>query len=703
MPIGMGLHTAKRFYQNIYEALHKTRVLYVLIVFAVLVKLVMAGVFSSDYQNRMFEPFVQTFLTNGLKNPYEWFYQQGLSYDFPYPPVMLFVMSVSETLCLLLSGIPLFWHNILFKLPLLVMDLIVFIQICRTFPEKKLRVLVLYFMSPITLYATYMHGQLDIVPMTFLFMSFLYLTIDQSKKHYYLSVLFLALALLSKFHVAVVVPLIVLYLYKQRGFSRAAVYLTLVTALTVVGLLPFYGAGFLDGVVFNTAQSTVFSLFLSFGSLRFYVSIGAILLLYLYVMNLNFINNELLFGLGGLTFSIFLVLCVPMPGWYMWVLLFIADFVIRSNGYRHAYLCYIALNLFYLVFFVFFHSASDGSVDLYYLTTDCSFLKSDSELFRNISFTMLSAVMVYMIFLMHKFCIAGNGLYRFHDSAFVIGICGDSGTGKSTLLQHISSMFSPNNLLQIEGDGDHKWERGDSNWKNYTHLNPQANYLYRQAMDIRSLKNGESVKRVDYDHHTGQFTQKHTYRPCRFISIGGLHIFYLPQLRSIVDLKIYTEAEEDLRVMWKTNRDADSRGYSREEILRQIRSRYEDANKYIYPQKDFADVILHYFIDDEKTGSVGVRAMLNTQIDMNRFLVVLHDAGAEFTYELSDDFRYQIIEYKPSLNKHMETVDFSGLFMDIFDNGYDLLSRQFYADTSFDGVLKLILVQSIYSKLKEES
>ena len=310
--------------------------------------------------------------------------------------------------------------------------------------------------------------------------------------------------------------------------------------------------------------------------------------------------------------------------------------------------------------------------------------------------------MIYMTFLMHKFCIAGNSLYNFHDAAFVIGICGDSGTGKSTLQDSIGNMFSPRMFLRIEGDGDHKWERGDHNWETYTHLDPRANFLYRQAMDIRKLKKGESVQRVDYDHHTGRFTEKMTIHPRRFMSISGLHILYLPQLRDIVDLKIYTEADEDLRVMWKMDRDAGKRGHTREEVLRQIQSRYEDARRFIYPQKEFADVIIRYFLDDAETCAVGMEIRISTKINVEDIVAALRAEGMELSYEFSEDFRHQIVIYRPTQNVAIASLDLDALFDELFAHGYDILSKPFHAEDTADGIRKLILVQAIRFKLRGE-
>ncbi len=701
----MHLPTVQHLYQRIETILNQPRWFAGLVVLLLAVKLLCMGLFSSDYQTAMFEPFLEEFLdgwADGCFNPYQHYYENRMEMNFPYPPVMLLIMSVGRGLCMLLPDVPLVLHNILFKLPLLAMDCLVFVLLCRMYPDKRVTAALVYFASPLTLYATFMHTQLDIIPMAFLFLSMVGLTKVHTKRRFCLSAFFMALALLSKFHIAAILPLVAIYIYKHFGLAKTTSYFAVIAGVVFACLMPFYGQGFIEGVVLNSAQSALFTLYFSYGDLKLYVALIAAALVYLYTMNLNFINSDLLYGMGGLIFTIFLALCAPMPGWYMWVIIFLADFILRSNGYKHTMLCYGMLQLLYLLYFVCFHRTEDNVTDLYFLTTDCSFLKIDIPQLRSIVFTMLTSKLLYMMYLMHKFCIAGNSMYAFHNQSFVIGICGDSGTGKSTLQDSVSRMFSPKNFLRIEGDGDHKWERGDRNWENYTHLNPQANYLYRQAMDIRRLKNGESVKRVEYDHNTGHFTQKKTVYPCRFMSISGLHIFYLPQLRSNVDLKIYTEADEDLRLLWKMGRDTAQRGHTREEILRQIQSRYEDARRYVYPQKEFADIVIRYFLDDPETQSVGMELKISTMIDMEGVISALREAGAEISYEFSEDFRHQIVEFRPSQNASLETEEIEQRFDEIFEHGYDILSETFEAEDVSDGVRKLVLVQAIRSKLRGE-
>ena len=141
----------------------------------------------------------------------------------------------------------------------------------------------------------------------------------------------------------------------------------------------------------------------------------------------------------------------------------------------------------------------------------------------------------------------------------------------------LAELLSEDHILNIEGDGDHRWERGDANWKEMTHLNPRANYLYRQAEDLRVLRGNNAVKRADYDHNTGTFTAKRKLMPRPYIIMCGLHSLYLPQMRQVLDMKIYLDTDESLRCYWKLGRDQGDRGHDREAVMAQIEKRRADA------------------------------------------------------------------------------------------------------------------------------
>jgi uridine kinase len=174
-----------------------------------------------------------------------------------------------------------------------------------------------------------------------------------------------------------------------------------------------------------------------------------------------------------------------------------------------------------------------------------------------------------------------------------IAITGDSGSGKTTISNIIKKMF--NNSFILECDRYHKWERNDEHWKEITHLNPEANYITKMTTDVFNLKLGKNIYQVDYDHKTGKFTDNELIESSENIVVCGLHSLYIPD--SIINIKIYVDTDDNLRVPWKIKRDISKRGYTVEQIVNQIKSRTQDFNTYIYPQREKSDIIIHYYTD----------------------------------------------------------------------------------------------------------
>lgn len=174
-----------------------------------------------------------------------------------------------------------------------------------------------------------------------------------------------------------------------------------------------------------------------------------------------------------------------------------------------------------------------------------------------------------------------------------IAITGDSGSGKTTISNIIKNLF--NDSFILECDRYHKWERNDTKWNDFTHLNPNSNYITKMQKDAFDLIIGNNIYQVDYDHKTGKFTDKQLIESKENIIICGLHSLYIEE--NIINLKIYIDTDENVRIPWKINRDIKKRGYSIEKIMEQINNRKDDFNKYILPQKSKADIIINFYTD----------------------------------------------------------------------------------------------------------
>lgn len=233
----------------------------------------------------------------------------------------------------------------------------------------------------------------------------------------------------------------------------------------------------------------------------------------------------------------------------------------------------------------------------------------------------------------------------------VISISGNSGSGKSTLSKYLQKDIS--NSFILECDRYHKWERGNKNWKKFTHLNPEANYITKMQKDVFDLKIGKNIYQVDYDHKTGTFTSKEFIESKDTVVVCGLHSLY----NNNSDIKIFMDIMEKLNALWKIKRDIKKRGYTVQKVLENIEQRKKDFNEYILPQKKNADIIINFYTDDDISFEELER---NYEIKLNIF--VKKKYNITFLLSLNDFIIQEKDEYyKIHLLKqtnHYETIKY---------------------------------------------
>ena len=651
-------------------------------------KLLCLFILNSELNSLLFLDFSKLFILE-TTNPWQYYFENNLSLDaFPYHPLMLYILAPFAYLA------DSFHMDGLFKLPLFFADLGILYILLKLFPHKEKSVYLFYFLNPIVIYAIYIHSQLDIIPTALLFTSIYFLTLRRLRY----SALFFGLALATKFHVVIALPLILFYLYKTNSIKNSIKYFVVSIVILLVFDLPYiFSDGFIHMVLMNPKQSLLFNTFYNIGSVKLLLPVAAILMVYSHFFNQNKVNDDLLFFYFGLLFTATIFFIYPGPAWYVWMIPFVLIYFIQNTNTNKTLILYSAFSVAYLVFFLFFYKSEYK--DILFLGNEIN-LKIDNENLRNLSFTILEATLLAIMYAFYKYGIKSNSIYK-KQTNLSIGIGGDSGVGKSTLLNNLQNILGAK-LLQIEGDGEHKWERGDENWNKFTHLDPKANHIHKQADAIYELKHNQPTFRSEYDHSTGKFTQPQKIEPKEFIVIAGLHPFYLPKLRKNIDLKIYIDTDETLRRHWKILRDTKKRGYSIEKILTQIESRMEDANKYIYPQKDFADIVVHFFATDlfelgsEKAiVNLGLKITFDANIHIEN---ILEKLNCSFVWDYNDDLKSQFIELIEIPN-----VDYETIATDTIDNVKEIIVPDAKWDKGYDGLIQLISLKMISEKLKEDN
>lgn len=670
-----------------------------------LVKIFLMCVCSSDYQEKMFIPFLSHFVECG-GNPYQYFFEAGNTRAFPYPAVMLLIESAGAGIVRLLEPNSPWILNFLYKLPSLLFDYIGLCWLIKMFPDRRKYAAVFYFSSPIVIYAVYMHGQLDLIP-TVLLLGAVYCLSSKGKQRLLKGTLLLACAILSKLHILAVLPVVFLYLHKRDGIWQAAKVISGSLGLAFLGLMSFMSEGFIKIVLFNEEREILTKVSFKMVSAEVYIPIAAVLIVYLVTYSINIINRDLFVNLCGIVFIVLLAVCPPMPGWYVWIVPYVTLFFANINKAKYKNMTiYIFLNALYLLYFMFLHSRK--VVDLYLFGMDMSFMKVDNKLFSNILFTLLAGTLFYIIFSMYRFGVLDSIFYKRRNVPFTIGVAGDSGVGKSTFMGIISEALGGKNVLFIEGDGDHRWERGDSRWQENTHLNPKANYLYRQASDLLYLRFGMPVRRVEYDHGTGKFTDERRLKPNRYIVISGLHSLYLPQMRKNLDLKIYMEVDETLRRYWKIHRDMNSRGYSKEKILEQIEDRLPDAVKYIYPQKDYADMTIQYYdktlkscMEENHEMKLSIRIIISAAVNIEPLTDELAKNGLNVLYDYGEDLQTQTVDIDGDMLEN-STLPIEAIAGRVIPGLNEITPESLDSRDMVDGILKLFVLLLVSDKLRGE-
>jgi phosphoribulokinase len=175
---------------------------------------------------------------------------------------------------------------------------------------------------------------------------------------------------------------------------------------------------------------------------------------------------------------------------------------------------------------------------------------------------------------------------------FTIGVAGDSGSGKTTFTQGIRDIFGTDLVSTITLDDYHRLDRDRRRQEGLTALNPAANRIDLLEQHLIVLRRGVPIEKPVYNHTTGTFDQPVIFRPKKILILEGLHTLFTPTLRKYLDFTLFVDPDQGVKYDWKLRRDMAKRGYSRDAVLQEIDERKPEYEKYILPQKEYADAVI---------------------------------------------------------------------------------------------------------------
>lgn len=194
-------------------------------------------------------------------------------------------------------------------------------------------------------------------------------------------------------------------------------------------------------------------------------------------------------------------------------------------------------------------------------------------------------ILAFLCISFHIFCA---------EAKYFIGISGGSGSGKTTLAQKIQEKFPKYSLLISQ----------DAYYKDLSHLpleeRAKTNFDHPSAIDfcmlkehLIALKNNCSIYQPIYNFQTHS-REKETklLQPAEIVVVEGILLLAIPEIRDLLDLKIYIDTDNDVRILRRMERDMNERARSfiqvKEQYFMTVKPMHEE---FVAPSRQYADVI----------------------------------------------------------------------------------------------------------------
>ncbi len=203
------------------------------------------------------------------------------------------------------------------------------------------------------------------------------------------------------------------------------------------------------------------------------------------------------------------------------------------------------------------------------------------------------------------------------NTPFIVGITGGSASGKTSFLRKLMSAFHDDDICLISQDNYYRSRQEvpiDENGVHNFDL-PQAIDHARYAQHIIELRGGRPVQQLEYTFNNPSVEPKMlTFKPSPLIIVEGIFVFYFKEIANLLDLKIFIDAKEHIKLKRRIIRDQVERGYDLTDVLYRWENHvFPTYEQFIKPSKIDSDLIIPNNKNFDK-GLEVVKAFLKTKL-----------------------------------------------------------------------------------------
>ena len=182
------------------------------------------------------------------------------------------------------------------------------------------------------------------------------------------------------------------------------------------------------------------------------------------------------------------------------------------------------------------------------------------------------------------------------EKPYIIGITGGSGSGKTRFLKQLIEGFDERHVTCISQDDYYRpreYQLIDKNGElNFDR--PESIDYEHFATDLKALSEGKSIQKEEYTFNNPNAKAKTLIRKSApVLLVEGIFIFHYEKISELIDLKIFIDARDYVKLQRRLKRDREERGYDADDVLYKYENHIMPSyQKYIEPYKETADLVV---------------------------------------------------------------------------------------------------------------